>query len=173
MHHIQAGIGRMILKEEMKARSGSCDSDPWSSARNSRRGSKEALHNSGYSNTSERESLHLLCVFVRLTDTFISKSASLPGYGRNNLNRPHSADYFHYDSANAVNWGYRGKHFLCEDLMVTVRGCNQLPGDVDRARLERHLSPEEFYQVFGMTMVDFDRLALWKQNELKKQARLF
>ncbi|XP_026855918.2 actin-binding LIM protein 3-like isoform X2 [Electrophorus electricus] len=161
INRIQAGIGRMILKEEMKARSGSCDSDPWSSARNSRRGSKEALHNSGYSNTVNGY-------------TFISKSASLPGYGRNNLNRPHSADYFHYDSANAVNWGYREyKVYPYQDLMVTVRGCNQLPGDVDRARLERHLSPEEFYQVFGMTMVDFDRLALWKQNELKKQARLF
>lgn len=41
----------MILKEEMKARSGSYDNDPWGSARNSRSGSKEALHNVGYSNT--------------------------------------------------------------------------------------------------------------------------
>lgn len=41
----------MILKEEMKARSGSYDNDPWGSARNSRSGSKEALHNMGYSNT--------------------------------------------------------------------------------------------------------------------------
>uniref|UniRef100_A0AAR2JGM0 LIM zinc-binding domain-containing protein n=1 Tax=Pygocentrus nattereri TaxID=42514 RepID=A0AAR2JGM0_PYGNA len=48
---IQAGIGRMILKEEMKARSSSYDNDPWASARNSRSGSKEALHNLGYSNT--------------------------------------------------------------------------------------------------------------------------
>lgn len=38
---------------------------------------------------------------------------------------------------------------------------------------QRHLSPEEFIQVFGMTVEDFDRLALWKRNELKKQARLF
>uniref|UniRef100_A0A7N6FIF5 Actin binding LIM protein family, member 3 n=1 Tax=Anabas testudineus TaxID=64144 RepID=A0A7N6FIF5_ANATE len=60
-----------------------------------------------------------------------------------------------------------------EALIVTTRGRNRLPKDVDRARLERHLSPEEFAQVFGMTMEDFDRLALWKRNELKKQARLF
>uniref|UniRef100_A0A4W4GSU1 Actin binding LIM protein family, member 3 n=1 Tax=Electrophorus electricus TaxID=8005 RepID=A0A4W4GSU1_ELEEL len=160
INRIQAGIGRMILKEEMKARSGSCDSDPWSSARNSRRGSKEALHNSGYSNTVNG-----------CKGPFSHTPSPKPQITAGT--EPHSADYFHYDSANAVNWGYRGKHFLCEDLMVTVRGCNQLPGDVDRARLERHLSPEEFYQVFGMTMVDFDRLALWKQNELKKQARLF
>lgn len=38
---------------------------------------------------------------------------------------------------------------------------------------KRHLSPEEFYQVFRMTMADFEHLALWKQKELKKQARLF
>lgn len=119
-----------------------------------------------------------------------------------------------------------------EALIVTTRGRNRLPKDVDRARLEvshfkihlcnihsfsvnsgyraypvntglmsyefnilqghnmspiklhnilthtcndfqRHLSPEEFYQVFGMTMAEFDRLALWKRNEMKKQARLF
>uniref|UniRef100_A0A8B9H771 Actin binding LIM protein family member 3 n=1 Tax=Astyanax mexicanus TaxID=7994 RepID=A0A8B9H771_ASTMX len=51
INRIQAGIGRMILKEEMKARSCSYDNDPWASARNSRSGSKEALHNLGYSNT--------------------------------------------------------------------------------------------------------------------------
>ncbi|XP_059919658.1 actin-binding LIM protein 3-like [Gadus macrocephalus] len=60
-----------------------------------------------------------------------------------------------------------------EALIVTTRGRNKLPKDVNRARLERHLSGEEFVQVFGMTVEDFDRLALWKRNELKKQARLF
>uniref|UniRef100_A0A8C3RG82 HP domain-containing protein n=1 Tax=Cyanoderma ruficeps TaxID=181631 RepID=A0A8C3RG82_9PASS len=60
-----------------------------------------------------------------------------------------------------------------ELLLVKTRGRNQLPKDVDRTRLERHLSQEEFYQIFGMTMAEFDRLALWKRNELKKQARLF
>ncbi|XP_072518627.1 actin-binding LIM protein 3-like isoform X2 [Salminus brasiliensis] len=104
INRIQAGIGRMILKEEMKARSCSYDNDPWASARNSRSGSKEALHNLGYSNTvngSPRSH------YSADSDSFISKSASLPGYGRNGINRPHSADYFHYDSTNAVNWGYR------------------------------------------------------------------
>lgn len=45
--------------------------------------------------------------------------------------------------------------------------------NVNPVRPQRHLSPEEFVQVFGMTVEDFDRLALWKRNELKKQARLF
>ncbi|MBN3273853.1 ABLM3 protein, partial [Polyodon spathula] len=48
LHRIQSSIGRMILKEEMKARSGSYDNDPWASARNSRSGSKETLQSIGY-----------------------------------------------------------------------------------------------------------------------------
>ncbi|XP_076130252.1 actin-binding LIM protein 3 [Alosa pseudoharengus] len=171
LNRIQGGIGRMILKEEMKARSGSYDNDPWGSARNSRSGSKEALHNIGYSNTvngSPRSH------YSADSDSYISKSASLPGYGRNGLNRPQSADYYHYDSSNAVNWGYRDyKVYPYESLIVTMRGRSQLPSDVDRTKLERHLSPEEFYQVFRMSVADFDRLALWKRNELKKQVRLF
>lgn len=38
---------------------------------------------------------------------------------------------------------------------------------------QRHLSPEEFEQVFGMPMAEFERLSLWKRNELKKKASLF
>ncbi|KAL2094871.1 hypothetical protein ACEWY4_009590 [Coilia grayii] len=186
---LQGSIGRLILKEEMKARSGSYDNDPWGSRRNSRSGSKEALHNLGYSNTVNGSPRSHYSVD---SDSYISKSASLPGYGRNGLNRPQSADYHQYDSSNAVNWGYRDYKvnarlpkqqslsdgvlisvYPYESLIVTMRGRNQLPSDVDRTRLERHLSPEEFYQVFGMSVADFDRLALWKRNELKKQVRLF
>uniref|UniRef100_A0A671XPY7 Actin-binding LIM protein 2 n=1 Tax=Sparus aurata TaxID=8175 RepID=A0A671XPY7_SPAAU len=60
-----------------------------------------------------------------------------------------------------------------EVLAVTHRVKVKLPRDVDRTRLERHLSPEDFKQVFGMTLEQFDRLALWKKNDLKKAARLF
>ncbi|KAE8614683.1 hypothetical protein XENTR_v10008262 [Xenopus tropicalis] len=157
MHKIQGGIGRMILKEEMKARS---YADPWTPPRSSA-GSKEALHTAGYEASLNGYPL-------------ISKSASLPAYRRNGLHRPPSTELFHYDSANAVNWGMREyKIYPYELLVVTTRGRNRLPKDVDRTRLERHLSAEEFYQVFGMTISEFDRLALWKRNELKKQARLF
>ncbi|XP_064181354.1 actin-binding LIM protein 3 isoform X2 [Anguilla rostrata] len=113
LHRIQSGIGRMILKEEMKARSGSYDNDPWASARNSRSGSKEALHSMSYNNTvngSPRSH------YSADSDSYISKSASLPGYGRNGLHRPQSADYFQYDSSNAVNWGIREyKVRVCEE----------------------------------------------------------
>nr|XP_046195970.1 actin-binding LIM protein 3-like isoform X3 [Oncorhynchus gorbuscha] len=176
LNRLQGGIGRMILKEEMKARSGSYDNDPWSSARNSRTnsrsGSKEALHNVGYGNTVNGSPTR--SHYSTDSDSFISKSASLPGYGRNGLHRPQSADYFQYDSSSAVNWGIREyKIYPYDVLVVTIRRQNQPPIDVDRARLERHLSPEDFYRVFRMTMPDFDRLALWKRNELKKQVRLF
>uniref|UniRef100_A0A3Q2XBR6 Actin binding LIM protein family, member 3 n=1 Tax=Hippocampus comes TaxID=109280 RepID=A0A3Q2XBR6_HIPCM len=163
LQRIGSGIGRMILKEEMKARSGSYDNDPWGSARNSRSGSKETLNTTGYNATTYtingcKRAPHYVC-----------KSASLPGYGRNGIQR-----MFEIIS---VHEGKRGPFGLqiypYEALIVTTRGRNRLPKDVERARLERHLSPEEFVQVFGMTIEDFDRLALWKRNELKKQARLF
>uniref|UniRef100_A0A668S974 Actin binding LIM protein family, member 3 n=1 Tax=Oreochromis aureus TaxID=47969 RepID=A0A668S974_OREAU len=150
VHFIGSGIGRMILKEEMKARSGSYDNDPWGSARNSRSGSKETLNTTSYGTTAYNNTIN----------DFVCKSASLPGYGRNGIH----CDIFHH--TYYLIYPY-------ESLIVTTRGRNRLPKDVDRARLERHLSPEEFVQVFGMTVEEFDRLALWKRNELKKQARLF
>ncbi|XP_023571046.1 actin-binding LIM protein 3 isoform X5 [Octodon degus] len=169
MHKLQSGIGRLILKEEMKARSSSYV-DPWTPPRSST-SSREALHTAGYDmslNGSPRSH------YLADSDPLISKSASLPAYRRNGLHRTPSADLFHYDSMNAVNWGMREyKIYPYELLLVTTRGRNQLPKDVDRTRLERHLSQEEFYQVFGMTISEFERLALWKRNELKKQARLF
>ncbi|POI26034.1 hypothetical protein CIB84_010216, partial [Bambusicola thoracicus] len=46
MHKIQSGIGRLILREEMKARSNSY-ADPWTPPRSSA-SSREALHTAGY-----------------------------------------------------------------------------------------------------------------------------
>uniref|UniRef100_A0A493SVN5 Actin binding LIM protein family member 3 n=1 Tax=Anas platyrhynchos platyrhynchos TaxID=8840 RepID=A0A493SVN5_ANAPP len=93
MHKIQSGIGRLILREEMKARSNSY-ADPWTPPRSSA-SSREALHTAGYEGSLNGYPL-------------ISKSASLPAYRRNGLHRPPSAELFHYDSTNAVNWGMRG-----------------------------------------------------------------
>lgn len=177
LQRIGSGIGRMILKEEMKARSGSYDNDPWGSARNSRSGSKETLNTTSYGTTAYNNTINGSPRSQYSTDgDFVCKSASLPGYGRNGIQRPQSADcyQYQYDSGSEVNWGSREhKIYPYESLIVTTRGRNRLPKDVDRARLERHLSPEEFVQVFSMTVEEFDRLALWKRNELKKQARLF
>uniref|UniRef100_A0A674E1Y4 Actin binding LIM protein family member 3 n=1 Tax=Salmo trutta TaxID=8032 RepID=A0A674E1Y4_SALTR len=150
---IQSGIGRMILKEEMKARSGCYDNDPWGSTRNSRSGSKETLPTASYNITG----------YNNTVNGYSYKSASLPGYRRNGVNRVtiNTILFFIYTV------------YPYEALIVTTRGRHIVPKDVDRARLERHLSPEEFLQVFGMTVAEFDRLALWKRNGMKKQARLF
>lgn len=49
----------------------------------------------------------------------------------------------------------------------------RLPPDVDRCHLERHLSNEEFHQIFNCDRLDFYRLPEWKRNELKRRAKLF
>ncbi|XP_056206154.1 actin-binding LIM protein 3 isoform X11 [Falco biarmicus] len=108
MHKIQSGIGRLILREEMKARSSSY-ADPWTPPRSSA-SSREALHTAGYEgslNGSPRTH------YLADSDPLISKSASLPAYRRNGLHRPPSAELFHYDSTNAVNWGMREYKVRC------------------------------------------------------------
>uniref|UniRef100_A0A674MMK1 Actin binding LIM protein family member 3 n=1 Tax=Takifugu rubripes TaxID=31033 RepID=A0A674MMK1_TAKRU len=164
-HNLNRGIGRMILKEEMRARSGCHDNEQWGSHRSSRCSSKEALNNLGFSSVNICE------------NSYAAKSSSLPGYGRSGLKRVSSIFFAFICKMHIyVCFSYAGiikQIYPYEALMVSVRGQQRLPGDVDRARLERHLSPEEFYRVFGMSMSSFDRLAQWKKNELKKQVRLF
>uniref|UniRef100_A0A4W3GPD3 Actin binding LIM protein family, member 3 n=1 Tax=Callorhinchus milii TaxID=7868 RepID=A0A4W3GPD3_CALMI len=147
---IQSGINRLILKEEMKARVGAYDHDPWA-LRNSREYAQSILH------------------------------FSVPFLHHHSCLQPESPDIFQYDDDSSVNWGRRGKIecmkcssiYPYEALLVTTRGRNKLPKEIDRTRLERHLSPADFYRIFRMTLGEFDRLALWKRNELKKHARLF
>ncbi|XP_037241420.1 actin-binding LIM protein 2 isoform X4 [Falco biarmicus] len=120
-----------------------------------------------------------------------SKSASLPGYGKNGLHQPENMGQYEMDQE--ASWGMKeykvrrafptleeqsdsalpSKIYPYETLIVTNRVRVKLPKDVDRTRLERHLSPEEFQEVFKMSIEEFDRLALWKRNDLKKKALLF
>uniref|UniRef100_A0A8C6L150 Actin binding LIM protein 1 n=1 Tax=Nothobranchius furzeri TaxID=105023 RepID=A0A8C6L150_NOTFU len=58
-------------------------------------------------------------------------------------------------------------------LTVTNGARVKLPKDVDRTRLERHLSPDSFFEIFGMHIQEFDRLPFWKRNDMKKKADLF
>uniref|UniRef100_A0A2K5YE84 Actin binding LIM protein 1 n=1 Tax=Mandrillus leucophaeus TaxID=9568 RepID=A0A2K5YE84_MANLE len=123
-----------------------------------------------------------------------SKTASLPGYGRNGLHRPVSTDFAQYNSYGDVSGGTlpdghmpamrmdRGvsmpnmlepKIFPYEMLMVTNRGRNKILREVDRTRLERHLAPEVFREIFGMSIQEFDKLPLWRRNDMKKKAKLF
>ncbi|XP_042256466.1 actin-binding LIM protein 2 isoform X16 [Thunnus albacares] len=103
-----------------------------------------------------------------------SKSASLPGYGRNGIYKAAEMVEDEVDP-DSQSWGGMREYkvYPYEMLAVTHRVKVKLPRDIDRTRLERHLSPEDFHRVFGMTLDQFDRLALWKRNDMKKRARLF
>ncbi|XP_068932056.1 dematin, partial [Petaurus breviceps papuanus] len=122
-----------------------------------------------------------------------SKSSSLPAYGRTTLSRLQSTE-FSPSGSEAGSPGLqngegqrgrmdRGNSLPCvleqkqiypyEMLVVTNKGRSKLPPGVDRMRLERHLSAEDFSRVFAMSPEEFGKLALWKRNELKKKASLF
>ncbi|KAM6220621.1 dematin isoform 7-T7 [Rhynchocyon petersi] len=99
-----------------------------------------------------------------------SKSSSLPSYGRTTLSRLQSTDF----SPSGSESGSPGLQiYPYEMLVVTNKGRTKLPPGVDRMRLERHLSAEDFSRVFSMSPEEFGKLALWKRNELKKKASLF
>ncbi|XP_038600767.1 actin-binding LIM protein 2 isoform X12 [Tachyglossus aculeatus] len=124
------------------------------------------------SSATDRGSLQRLPADSPHSRLHSSQSSSLPGYGKNGFNR--NANVTPYEQEADASWGMREyKVYPYEMLIVTNRIRVKLPKDVDRTRLERHLSPEEFQEVFGMTAEEFDRLALWKRNELKKKALLF
>ncbi|XP_027748058.1 actin-binding LIM protein 2 isoform X11 [Empidonax traillii] len=140
---------------------------------------------------SETRSLSLTTGTDRDSRFPYSKSASLPGYGKNGLHQPENMGQ--YETDQEASWGMKeykvrrafptleeqsdsalpSKIYPYETLIVTNRVRVKLPKDVDRTRLERHLSPEEFQEVFKMSIEEFDRLALWKRNDLKKKALLF
>ncbi|XP_035883245.1 actin-binding LIM protein 1 isoform X16 [Phyllostomus discolor] len=173
---LNSGLGQLILKEEME--------------REKERESRErsSLSASRYDSPINSAS-HVLS----------SKTSSLPGYGRNGLHRPVSTDFAQYNSYGDVSGGMRDyqtlpdghmpgmrmdrgvsmpnmlepKIFPYEMLKVTNRGRNKILRDVDRTRLERHLAPEVFREIFGMSIQEFDKLPLWRRNEMKKKAKLF
>ncbi|CAO2640161.1 Actin-binding LIM protein 2, partial [Lemmus lemmus] len=108
-----------------------------------------------------------------------SKPDTLPGPRKDGLDL-RNANLAPCGADPDASWGTRDNPVVSswqiypyDSLIVTNRIRVKLPKDVDRTRLERHLSPEEFQEVFGMSIEEFDRLALWKRNDLKKKALLF
>nr|XP_021336154.1 actin-binding LIM protein 1 isoform X6 [Danio rerio] len=172
LNKIQSGLGKMILKEEME---------------------KEKIRERHARSLSAQRYEH------GSNQSSPSKTGSLPGYGRNGLHRPQSTDFTQYNSYGDVCGGIREfqpmhdghrtptrmdrgvsmpnmlepKVYPYEMLIITSRSRSKLPRDVDRTRLERHLAPEVFFEIFGMEIQEFNRLPLWKRNELKKKAKLF
>nr|XP_017509772.1 actin-binding LIM protein 1 isoform X17 [Manis javanica] len=169
---LNSGLGQLILKEEME-----------------KEGRERSSLSAGRYDSPINSASHALS----------SKTSSLPGYGRNGLHRPVSTDFAQYSSYGDVSGGVRDyqtlldghmsgtrmdrgvsmpnmlepKIFPYEMLMVTNRGRNKILRDVDRTRLERHLAPEVFRDIFGMSIQEFDKLPLWRRNDMKKKARLF
>nr|XP_040035368.1 actin-binding LIM protein 1a isoform X14 [Gasterosteus aculeatus aculeatus] len=174
---IQSGLGKLILKEEMEK--------------------EQIRERHGRSLSAQRyDPKQTNC---DADPTSPTKTNSLPSYGRNGLHRPQSTDFTQYNSYGDMCGGGREfqhikdgraalarmdrgvsmpnmlepKVYPYEMLMITSRGRAKLPRDVDRTRLERHLAPEMFFDIFGMEMKEFDRLPLWKRNDMKKKAKLF
>lgn len=169
---LNSGLGQLILKEEMEK-----ENRERASLLASRYDSP--LHSASHAPSS--------------------KTSSLPGYGKSGLHRPVSTDFAQYNSYVDVSGGVRDyqtlpdghmpamrmdrgvsmpnmlepKIFPYEMLMVTNRGRNKILRDVDRTRLERHLAPEVFWEIFGMSIQEFDKLPLWRRNDMKKKAKLF
>ncbi|XP_028332170.1 actin-binding LIM protein 1-like isoform X3 [Gouania willdenowi] len=123
-----------------------------------------------------------------------SQTYSLPGYGHGGPNLPQSADFSHLTGGRFKDSKlfHEGRHPLTrmdrgmslptllepkvypyEILTVANRGRVKLPKDVDRTRLERHLSPDSFFDIFGMSVQEFDKLPLWKRNDMKRKVNLF
>ncbi|XP_021486665.2 actin-binding LIM protein 1 isoform X14 [Meriones unguiculatus] len=169
---LNSGLGQLILKEEME---------------------KESRERASLLASRYDSPLHSASCAPS------SKTSSLPGYGKNGLHRPVSTDFAQYNSYGDVSGGVRDyqtlpdghmpamrmdrgvsmpnmlepKIFPYEMLMVTNRGRNKILRDVDRTRLERHLAPEVFWEIFGMSIQEFDKLPLWRRNDMKKKAKLF
>ncbi|XP_012512200.1 PREDICTED: actin-binding LIM protein 2 isoform X1 [Propithecus coquereli] len=148
----------LILKGDTDTRTNSPDLD-----------SQSLSHSSG----TDRDALQRVQGDNSHSRSPYSKSDSLPGHGKNGLDQ-RNANLAPCGADPDASWGMREyKIYPYDSLIVTNRIRVKLPKDVDRTRLERHLSPEEFQDVFGMSMDEFDRLALWKRNDLKKKALLF
>ncbi|DAA14754.1 TPA: actin binding LIM protein 1 [Bos taurus] len=148
---LNSGLGQLILKEEMEKE------------RESRE--RASLAASRYDSPINSAS-HVLS----------SKTASLPGYGRNGLHRTLPDGHMpgmRMDRGVSMPNMLEPKIFPYEMLMVTNRGRNKILRDVDRTRLERHLAPEVFREIFGMSIQEFDKLPLWRRNDMKKKAKLF
>ncbi|XP_032889824.1 actin-binding LIM protein 1 isoform X6 [Amblyraja radiata] len=180
LNKIQSGLGKLILKEELEKE----------------KLARLASHTLSADHPFRHRYDSAGCASLQAS---ASKTSSLPGYGRSGLHRPLSTDFTQYDSYSDVSEGVREslppqegttqgtrmdrgvsmpnmlepKIFPYQALSVTNRGRNKLPRGIDRTRLERYLAPEVFHQLFNITIQEFDRLPLWKRNELKKKAHIF
>uniref|UniRef100_A0A7N9B0H9 Actin binding LIM protein 1 n=1 Tax=Mastacembelus armatus TaxID=205130 RepID=A0A7N9B0H9_9TELE len=174
---IQSGLGKLILKEEMEKEqirerhARSLSAQRYDPKQTNCDAGTEQLHQLKCSKCTSSK-----CPYVNV-EVMLYVSP-----------QPQSTDFTQYNSYGDMCGGGRGetyrfdlftdeclllKVYPYEMLMITSRGRAKLPRDVDRTRLERHLAPETFFDIFGMEIQEFDRLPLWKRNDMKKKAKLF
>ncbi|XP_070760415.1 dematin-like [Enoplosus armatus] len=158
LNKIQSNLGKIILKEELEK-----------SAAPLRRKTRSLPDRSQHAGSNA------------------SKSVYFPASSKTGLSRLQSAEFSssektaaglqngdsRMDRGNSLPSMLEQKIYPYEMLVVTHRGRSKLPPGVDRTRLERHLSQEEFFSVFGMSIEEFDHLSVWKRNDLKKKVCLF
>ncbi|XP_053727917.1 dematin-like isoform X3 [Synchiropus splendidus] len=157
LNKIQSNLGKIILKDELEK--------PGAPLRRKTRSLPDRSQHTGsggsrsvYFPASSKTGLS------RLQSTEFSSTDKTPAGVQNGDTR--------MDRGNSLPSMLDHKIFPYEMLVVTG-GRSKLPPGVDRTRLELHLSQEEFYSVFGMTLEEFDQLSLWKRNHLKKKFCLF
>ncbi|XP_038845527.1 dematin-like isoform X4 [Salvelinus namaycush] len=165
LNKIQSNLGKIILKEEL---------DKAVPIRRKTRSlpDRTAMHMGSSSNASKN--IHFQATSrsgqTRLQSAEFTQSDSDkggPGLQNGDSQRGRM------DRGNSLPSVLAEKIYPYEMLLVTHRRRNKLPPGVDRMRLERHLSVEEFQNLFGMPIEEFDRLSLWKRNDLKKRVSLF
>ncbi|CAL2049247.1 unnamed protein product [Caenorhabditis brenneri] len=59
------------------------------------------------------------------------------------------------------------------DLTILQTTNSNLPEDVDRQHLERHLPRDQFEEIFKMSLIEFYKLPEWKRINLKRKHKLF
>ncbi|XP_061118344.1 dematin isoform X2 [Conger conger] len=154
LNKIQSNLGKLIMKEEMEK--------PVPFRRKTR-------------SLPDRTHMHMGDTLPACSRSGLTRlqSAEFPTTGSEGHDQNGEMQTGRMDRGNSLPSILEQKIYPYEALIVTHKGRSKLPPGVDRTRLERHLEPEVFQQLFGMSIVEFDRLSLWKRNNLKKKVSLF
>lgn len=69
--------------------------------------------------------------------------------------------------------GFQSEEYDASSVLPSLSSPPLCSSSSSSSSSQRHLAPEEFVRLFQMSMAEFDRLSLWKRNELKKKVLLF
>ncbi|KAM6901002.1 dematin [Lycodopsis pacificus] len=159
LEKIKSNLGRLILKEEKEKEK----------AVHRRRKTQSLPDRTHMHSLSSKSPSHSGPALTRMQSAEFSTDADKAEAAAQNGD----ARRVRMDRGNSLPSILEQKVLPYEALIVTHRGRCRLPPGVDRTRLERHLAPDQFQQLFQMSMSEFERLSLWRRNELKKKASLF